>query len=74
MNEDYKTYGFRFLDTVNGPFCQLFAVGHEYVNDHKYYWDGLTRIDGPLFLFQYTISGFGCVEMNGETFQVGPGT
>ncbi|KKI91974.1 hypothetical protein WQ54_11820 [Bacillus sp. SA1-12] len=73
MSTDYKTYGFRFLDTANGPFCQLFAVGYEYVNDYRYIWDGLKRVDGPLFLFQYTISGYGCVEMNGETFQVGPG-
>ncbi|MFC4319980.1 AraC family transcriptional regulator [Litchfieldia salsa] len=70
----YDTYGFRFLDTLNGHFCQLFAVGYEKVTDESYYWDGLKRIDGPLYLFQYTISGFGQVEINDHKYRVGSGS
>ncbi|MBO1510255.1 AraC family transcriptional regulator [Metabacillus bambusae] len=68
-----ETYGFRFLDTLNGSFCQLFAIGHDYITDKDYHWDGLKRIDGPLLLFQYTVSGFGCVEINREAYKVNPG-
>jgi AraC-like DNA-binding protein len=74
MDTSYDTYGFRFLDTLNGPFCQLFAVGYEKVTDKNYHWDGLKRIDGPLYLFQYTISGYGQVEINNTKYNVEPGS
>ncbi len=69
----YDTYGFRFLDTLNSSFCQLFAVGHEHVTTHEYHWDGLKRIDGPLLLFQYTIAGYGMVEVDEQVYKVSPG-
>ncbi|MBP3950939.1 helix-turn-helix domain-containing protein [Bacillus suaedae] len=69
----YDTYGFRFLDTLGRAFCQLYAVGFDKVTSQDYDWDGLKRIDGPLFLFQYTLSGFGHVEVDGVTYKVEPG-
>ncbi|MCT2535978.1 AraC family transcriptional regulator [Aquibacillus koreensis] len=69
----YNTYGYRFLDTMQRSFCQLFAVGFDKVTSHDYYWDGQERIDGPLYLFQYTVSGYGQVEVNEHTYQVEPG-
>jgi len=69
----YGVYGFRFLDTLNSSFYQLFAVGHQNITDSSYDWDGLNRKDGPLLLFQYTISGFGNIEIDGEIHQVDPG-
>ncbi|MDQ0232563.1 AraC family transcriptional regulator [Metabacillus malikii] len=70
-----NTYGFRFLDTLNGPFCQLFAIGYDIVKRGSAYdWDGLKRIDGPLLLFQYTLSGVGEIIINDIPHQVGAGT
>ncbi|GAA0133274.1 hypothetical protein YSY43_01140 [Paenibacillus sp. YSY-4.3] len=58
----WGTYGFRFNDVPHLPLCGLFAVGHEVVDNPQYYWDGLTRTDGPLFIFQYTVQGEGIFE------------
>lgn len=60
---EYGTYGFRFADSPELPLCGLFAVGRERETDRGYRWDGLTREDGPLLLFQYTLAGEGAVEI-----------
>lgn len=64
-----ETYGFRFNSSnhLHLPICHLFAVGHDYVAHNEYRWHGLERNDGPLLLFQYTFSGQGVLELNGET-------
>jgi len=53
--------------------CGLFAIGREDVRDPAYRWDGLTRSDGPLLLFQYTLSGEGVFESCRETYRIGTG-
>jgi AraC-like DNA-binding protein len=58
----YGTYGFRYSDNPSLALCNLFAVGYDSVEDTDYRWDGLTRMDGPLLLFQYTLSGEGIYE------------
>jgi len=67
------TYGFRFATPERLAMCGLFAVGREDVRDTAYRWDGLTRTDGPLLLFQYTLSGEGVFESAGETYRIGTG-
>lgn len=68
-----KTFGYRFLDTMNDSFCQIFSVGHDNITDPNYHWNGMTRIDGPLLLFQYTVSGQGCLTIDNTLHRVGPG-
>jgi AraC-like DNA-binding protein len=68
-----EVYGFRFLDTLHTSFYQLFAVGHQKVREESYEWDGLKRKDGPLYLFQYTVAGFGEIDINGQLHRVEPG-
>jgi AraC-like DNA-binding protein len=58
----YGAYGFRYSDNPSLALCNLFAVGYESRQDTDYRWDGLTRMDGPLLLFQYTLSGEGIYE------------
>ncbi|MFB5762557.1 helix-turn-helix transcriptional regulator [Paenibacillus medicaginis] len=72
-NAKYDTYGFRFFETHNDAICQLSAVGFAKITDPAYYWNGLTRIDGPLHLFQYTVSGYGHLDLGGKLHRVGPG-
>src|SRR3954462_14233621 len=74
MSNKYGVYGLRFLDTLNSSFYQLFAVGYQNITDPSYDWDGFKRKDGPLLLFQYTISGFGNIEIDGKEQQAGPGS
>jgi len=68
-----QTYGYRFSDTANKPFCQLFAVGHQRVTNTDYVWNGLTRIDGPLYLFQYTVGGFGHLKLGNDVHRIEEG-
>lgn len=74
-NTPYGVYGYRFFDTLNlnSSFYQLFAVGCQKITDHAYDWDGLKRMDGPLLLFQYTLSGYGHIEIGDKLHTVGPG-
>ncbi|MBD2867265.1 AraC family transcriptional regulator [Paenibacillus sp. IB182493] len=67
------TYGFRFAESPDRPLCGLFAVGHERESSAAYDWNGLTRTDGPLLLFQYTLDGYGEVEIDGRLYRPEPG-
>lgn len=71
---DWGTFGFRYSESPHLALCSLFAVGHEHVSNREYSWDGLTRTDGPLLLFQYTMSGEGIFETEQDTYKVGEGT
>lgn len=74
MKLPYRTVGYRFWETVHDPdFYQLFALGSDKVTSASYSWNGLTRRDGPLCLFQYTVSGYGQVDMDGQTLRINPG-
>lgn len=73
-NNKQEVYGFRFLDTLNQSFYQLFAVGNQSITKEAYHWNGLTRKDGPLFLFQYTLEGCGYIEIEGTLHKLEKGT
>lgn len=70
---DTGTYGFRFAESDDRPLCGLFAVGYERETSPAYDWDGLTRQDGPLLLFQYTLEGSGELEADGRLHRLEPG-
>lgn len=70
MNIPKGTYGFRFAEDKELPLCVLFAAGYDSITDPSYRWDGLERTDGPLLLFQYTLSGEGVFELDERTHRV----
>lgn len=67
------TFGFRFSAPGQLVMCNLFAVGQDKVSSPSYYWDGLSRSDGPLLLFQYTMEGGGIFESEKGRFRIGAG-
>ncbi|WP_058302987.1 helix-turn-helix domain-containing protein [Gorillibacterium timonense] len=67
------TFGFRFTSSDRLALCNLFAVGRDRVQDPAYRWDGETRTDGPLLLFQYTLDGEGVFENESGIYRIGPG-
>ncbi|KWX86310.1 AraC family transcriptional regulator [Paenibacillus riograndensis] len=67
------TYGFRFAEDKELQLCVLFAAGYDSITDPSYRWDGLERNDGPLLLFQYTLSGEGVFESENRTHLVTAG-
>ncbi|WP_054028472.1 AraC family transcriptional regulator [Bacillus sp. FJAT-28004] len=74
INQPYGVYGYRFQDPPQLPIYQLFATGYQEVTESDYYWDGMKRIDGPLYLFQYTVSGFGQFRLGDETHDLYAGS
>jgi len=70
---NWGTFGFRYNEPQGLPLCNLFAVGHECVTEAAYYWDGLTRKDGPLLLLQYTVQGEGVYEEKGSSYRIEAG-
>ncbi len=67
------TYGFRFAEDKELQLCVLFAAGYDSITSPSYRWDGLERTDGPLLLFQYTISGEGVYESENRTHRITAG-
>ncbi|SFD65765.1 AraC-type DNA-binding protein [Paenibacillus catalpae] len=67
------TFGFRFTTPDQLALCNLFAIGRDKITDPQYRWDGLTRSDGPLLLFQYTLDGEGIYEKGQEKFRIQAG-
>lgn len=73
MNIPRGTYGFRFAEDKELQLCVLYAAGCDSITDPSYHWDGLERSDGPLLLFQYTVSGEGVFESNNRIHHVTAG-
>ncbi|WP_338552715.1 AraC family transcriptional regulator [Paenibacillus sp. KS-LC4] len=67
------TYGFRFAEDKELQLCVLYAAGYDAITDSAYCWDGLERNDGPLLLFQYTLSGEGVFESDNRIHRVTAG-
>lgn len=74
IQQPYGVYGYRFQDPPQLPIYQLFATGYQQVTERGYHWDGMKRIDGPLYLFQYTVSGFGHFRLGELTHEIHAGT
>ncbi len=68
----HGVYGYRFSEGSMDSIFQLYCVGYDKVDSHAYSWHGLRRMDGPLYLFQYTISGRGEIIIGGESHTVEP--
>ncbi|WP_138752606.1 AraC family transcriptional regulator [Paenibacillus sinopodophylli] len=73
LHQPYGSFGYRFQDSPELPIYQLFATGYQEIRDPDYYWDGMKRIDGPLYLLQYTVSGFGEFRVGSQTYNIQPG-
>jgi len=71
---NYGVYGFRFYDTLPNDVANIRVVGKEEIKSGDIYsWHGLKRKDIGTYVFQYTLSGFGMLEINGRTYSVKPG-
>lgn len=68
----HGVYGYRFSEPDMDSLLNLYCVGYYRVTNRDYSWHGRQRQDGPLYLFQYTLSGFGIVEIGGTSYTVSP--
>ncbi|MDQ6417938.1 AraC family transcriptional regulator [Paenibacillus sp. LHD-117] len=68
----HGVYGYRFSEADMDSVFQLYCAGYYRVTNRDYSWHGQQRQDGPLYLFQYTISGFGAIVIDGVSHAVSP--
>lgn len=73
QGQSHGVYGYRFQELPQLPLYQLFATGYQFITESNYYWDGLKRIDGPLYLIQYTVSGAGEFRLGETTHTISEG-
>lgn len=71
--QTYGCFGFRFLDGIVEPAVQIDNLGIELRTSTEYYFDGLNRNENGVYLFQYTISGWGIFSYEGKTIKVEEG-
>lgn len=68
-----ESYSPFFTERTERLHAMLLNCGHQLVHSHDYSWDGRRRGNHDLLIWQYTISGLGCVEFNGQRYPVPPG-
>lgn len=72
--KDYGTYGFRFHDVLPNDVANIFSLGREEKMPGEVYdWDGLKRKDVGTYVFQYTLSGSGRLEIADKSYTVKSG-
>jgi AraC-like DNA-binding protein/mannose-6-phosphate isomerase-like protein (cupin superfamily) len=72
--KDYGTYGFRFQDVLPTDVANIFSIGREEkMPGTDYDWDGLKRKDVGTYVFQYTLSGSGRLEIPDKSYTVKAG-
>lgn len=71
--EKYEgSYGFCFKDSLSPDHICIKDIGREKRTSPDYYWNGLQREDNK-FIFQYTLSGFGMLELGHTVYRIDPG-
>ncbi|GIN56726.1 AraC family transcriptional regulator [Lederbergia ruris] len=66
-NKKYESFGFRFHGCHQDEIVGIYSIGWENVYSPDYNWDGLTRREVGKYVFQYTLSGRGMIEIDGNS-------
>ncbi|WP_165763753.1 AraC family transcriptional regulator [Halalkalibacter urbisdiaboli] len=69
----YETIAFRTQDKTVEQVVNIYVVGMDKVTSRSYSWDGVTRKEKDIYIFQYTLSGEGALTIDGETYYVKKG-
>ncbi|MCL2320887.1 MAG: AraC family transcriptional regulator [Oscillospiraceae bacterium] len=64
---------YRFEEDFLAEYLQIDSIGKEISTSHDYRFNGLTRPDKNLFVFQFTISGKGRIRIKDNYFDLLPG-
>lgn len=70
---EMSTYNFRFTTNPSMTISNIEALGWDYISNTSYYWDGLKRKEKDLYLFQYTLDGYGALKIDDDTHRIHPG-
>src|SRR5690625_3321899 len=70
---EYGTYGVRFKGEHQNRVVGISSLGWEKQTNISYHWDGLTRREKDIIVFQYTLKGTGEIKTNGDIHQLNKG-
>lgn len=73
MTDADGSYSFEFNDKNQNEIATLYRIGWENRTLSDYYLDGNFLEDSGTYIFQYTISGSGTLEIDDKTFILTPG-
>lgn len=72
--EGYGVYGFHFYDALFNEMANILLLGKDKkVPGTIYDWYGMQREDVGTYVFQYTLSGTGQIQIEGTNYTLGPG-
>lgn len=69
----HNAYGFRFTGEHQNKVVGLNSIGYELQQEHSYQWNGLTRNENNIFIFQYTLKGQGAIRIKNKTYTLNVG-
>lgn len=69
----YGTYGLRFRGSHQDRIAGIYSLGREKQISTSYDWNGLTRGENNVIVFQYTLKGQGEIRINDHTHRLEPG-
>ncbi|UIO45169.1 AraC family transcriptional regulator [Brevibacillus brevis] len=70
---NYGSYGFRFQDDSRNETANIWSIGWQRQTSASYDWDGLNRSDVGTYVFQYTISGSGRLDIGEKSYPLRAG-
>ncbi|MFJ7936137.1 AraC family transcriptional regulator [Sporosarcina sp. NPDC096371] len=70
----YGTFGFRFKGAHQQRIVGIYSIGWEKpISAAPYDWDGLTRSEKDIIIFQYTLKGVGKIRIKDSTYRLESG-
>ena len=72
-SSQYGSYGFRFNGSHQQRIVGIHSLGWEKQTDASYDWDGLTRTETDIIVFQYTLKGAGEIRIKNQVFHLDTG-
>jgi len=71
--KDNNVFAYRFTEKITKEVAQIWSIGWENQTSHLYNWKGKKRKEDSMYVFQYTISGIGAIELGGKNHKLTAG-
>lgn len=71
--KDNNVFAYRFTEKITKEVAQIWSIGWENQSSHLYNWKGKKRKEESMYVFQYTISGMGAIEIGGKDHKLTAG-
>jgi AraC-like DNA-binding protein len=69
----YGSYGFRFKGETQNKIAGIHSIGWEEQTSTAYSWHGLQRSEVGKYVFQYTLTGLGQIQIDGKDYPLESG-